>query len=623
MRTEVTSARLRARSAQAHSDASPDGCGRCSRSSCDGAPDRIPAVGAFRPARRVRRSRCALSVDRLPFAPGRVTHLMPTATALRAAADSDTGLHRDVNEDRVHVDLTRGLFLVIDGVGGHPAGGTAADLALTTMRSRLERETGTIADRAREAIALANNEIHGAAEVRPEWNGMACVLTLVIVDDGCAVVGHVGDTRLYKLRHDRIDKITRDHSPVGEREDANELSELEAMHHPRRNEVYRDVGSDPHQPDDPDFIDVCEIAFEPDAALLLCSDGLTDLVDSSALYDIIRRCAGQPDLVVKELIGAANAAGGKDNVSAVYVEGERFASMACREARAGGEIARLGLASPAVVEDRRTNAPRRAAGVAIALAAAAIATAFLRPWPLGAVFQRTSPAPAEVPARTIAVGAGESIAAAVERATAGSVVLVEPGEYRETLALKNDVRIVSRVPRAATIRLSGTASESDAAVVVAGVSGAEIAGFRIVGDAATPLGTGVLIRGAQASLVDIEVTGAVHAAIVIDGMSLATILASDIHDNPGAALTIRSASARMGHNVFMRNGTSERVRRSFIVDEGADPLFTGNIFQDVSRDAIGDPGDGARARFGGDNWFADAQDVRSPSAVMPRVRRGR
>src|SRR5262249_50963960 len=153
--------------------------------------------------------------------------LMPTATALRAAADSDAGLHRDVNEDRVHVDLTRGLFLVIDGVGGHPAGGTAADLALTTMRSRLERETGTITERAREAIALANKEIHRAAELRPEWNGMACVLALVIVDDGCAVVGHVGDTRLYKLRQDRIDKITRDHSPVGEREDSNELSELQ------------------------------------------------------------------------------------------------------------------------------------------------------------------------------------------------------------------------------------------------------------------------------------------------------------------------------------------------------------------------------------------------------------
>jgi PPM family protein phosphatase len=446
---------------------------------------------------------------------------MPTATALRAAADSDAGLHRDVNEDRVHVDLTRGLFLVIDGVGGHAAGGTAADLALTTMRSRLECETGTIANRAREAIALANNEIHRAAELRQEWNGMACVLTLLIVDDGCAVVGHVGDTRLYKVRHDRIDKITRDHSPVGEREDSNELSEREAMHHPRRNEVYRDVGSDPHQPDDPDFIDVCEIAFEPDAALLLCSDGLTDLVDSSALYEIIRRFAGQPDLVVKELIGAANLAGGKDNVSAVYVEGERFASTVRREPRALAEIS-PGDAGPMIGEDHqterspragRTNTSRRTATAVIVVAAAAIAAAFLRPWPHGLMFQGTSTAPSEASGATITVSAGESITSAVERATAGSVVLVEPGEYRETLRLKNNVRIVSRVARGATIRLSGTASEGDAAVVVVGVVGAELLGFRIVGDAATPLGTGVLIRGSQVSLVDIEVTGAVNAAM--------------------------------------------------------------------------------------------------------------
>jgi serine/threonine protein phosphatase PrpC len=523
------------------------------------------------------------------------------------------------------------LFLVIDGVGGHAAGGTAADLALTTLRSRLERETGTIAERAREAITLANNEIHQAAELRPEWKGMACVLTLAIVDDGCAVVGHVGDTRLYKLRHDRIDKITRDHSPIGEREDSNELSEFEAMHHPRRNEVYRDVGSDPHQLDDPDFIDVCEIAFEPDAALLLCSDGLTDLIDSSALFDIIRRFAGQPGLVVKELIGAANAAGGKDNVSAVYVEGERFALTARRELPAVAGITRCGIATPSVDDHRteallrigRTTASRRTAAMALGLATAVIAAAFFRPWPLGPVFRNSSTAKPQAPATMITVGTGESITAALERATAGSVVLVEPGEYRETLRLKNNVRIVSRVSRAATIRLSETASEDDAGVVVAGVAGAELAGFRIVGDAATPLGTGVLIRGSQASLVDIEVTGAANAAIVVDGMSLATVLASDVHDNPGVALTIRSASARIAHNVFMRNGTSEHVHRSFIIDEGADSLFTGNVFYDVRRDAFGDPSGGVPARFAGDNAFADAQDVRSPSATVPRVLRER
>jgi serine/threonine protein phosphatase PrpC len=571
-------------------------------------------------------------VDWLLFAQFGVNHSMQTATALRAAADTNTGLQRDVNEDRVHVDLARGLFLVIDGVGGHAAGGKAADIALTMVRSRLERETGTLADRVREAIAIANNEIHRTAGMRPEWKGMACVLTVVAVDDTRAVAGHVGDTRLYKLRHDRIDKITRDHSPVGEREDSNELSELEAMHHPRRNEVYRDVGSDPHGPDDPDFIDVSEFTFEPDAALLLCSDGLTDLVDSSALQEIVKRCATRPEKVVKELIDAANVAGGKDNVSVVYVEGERFASTDVWAAPSMGEITRRRATNPPTVDERRqersprwrrTKAFRAALLVAAALTIAGIAVAVGRLRPPGPIVQPPANASADVPAVTIAVGPKESIAAALQKATAGSVVLVEPGEYRETLTLKSHVRVVSRVPRAATIRLSGTASEGDAAVVAAGVTGAELAGFRIVGDAATPLGTGVLIRSSQASLVDSEVTGAVNAAVVVDGISLASILASDVHDNPGTALIIHSAPARVAHNVFMRNGTSERVRQSFIIDEGASPLFTGNVFQKVGRDAFGDLGDGARANLARDNWFADGQDIRSTSSMTPSVQRGR
>src|SRR5262249_22107999 len=149
---------------------------------------------------------------------------------------------------------------------------------------------------------------------------------VAVVEDGRAVVGHVGDTRLYKLRNGRIEKITRDHSPVGEREDAREISEVEAMRHPRRNEVYRDVGSEMHDELDPDFIDLHELPFEPDAALLLCSDGLTDLVDSATIRDLTIQFAGRPPEVVSALIHAANDAGGKDNVTAVYVEGDQFAA---------------------------------------------------------------------------------------------------------------------------------------------------------------------------------------------------------------------------------------------------------------------------------------------------------
>src|SRR5688572_14406177 len=250
---------------------------------------------------------------------------MRSSNALSAAAGTDAGLQRDVNEDRYHLDEARGLFVVIDGIGGQAAGGKAADVALAMMRERLERETGPIPDRVREAITIANNEIYRLSSSRPEWDGMACVLTAVVVKDGMATIGHVGDTRLYKIRAGRIEKITRDHSPIGEREDANELSELEAMRHPRRNEVYRHVGSEPHSPGDADFVDVQEIPFEPDAALLLCSDGLSDLVDSTSILRTVGHLAGRPEDVVRALLKSAIAAGGKDNVTAVYVEGERFA----------------------------------------------------------------------------------------------------------------------------------------------------------------------------------------------------------------------------------------------------------------------------------------------------------
>ena len=192
------------------------------------------------------------------------------------------------------------------------------------------------------------------------------MLTVAVVSNGDVVVGHVGDTRLYKLRGGRIDKLTRDHSPVGEREDAGDLTEREAMQHRRRNEVYRDVGSEPRDPDEPGFIDVGRHPFEPDAAILLCTDGLSDMVPSEEIAGIVRASAGHPQRVVRDLIDAANDAGGKDNVTVVYVEGSAFAAAPLRRDKprfASGEETRD-------LRPRRdrgaTDAPSAAQGPAIA-----------------------------------------------------------------------------------------------------------------------------------------------------------------------------------------------------------------------------------------------------------------
>ena len=244
---------------------------------------------------------------------------MAVGVRLRSAFASDMGLRRTNNEDRYFVDADRGIFAVIDGVGGHAAGEHAAETAVEVMRERLQRQTGTPEERLREAIALANNEIYRLSRSRLDWNGMACVLTVALVEDDVVTVGHVGDSRLYLLQPGRIQKMTHDHSPVGEREDRGELAEIDAMRHARRNEIFRDVGSGERVPEDPAFIEILKFPMPDDGALLLCSDGLTDLITSDEIRAGLERYAPDYEAAIAALIDAANAAGGKDNITVVVV----------------------------------------------------------------------------------------------------------------------------------------------------------------------------------------------------------------------------------------------------------------------------------------------------------------
>lgn len=251
---------------------------------------------------------------------------MKTEVAWRVGAASDAGRQRSVNEDRVYVDESRGIFLVVDGMGGHAAGEKAAETALDVLRERVPSlETSlNVEHDLREAISGANNEIHHLSESRTEYKGMACVLTMAVIRDDQVTVAHVGDSRLYLAWNGELRKMTSDHSPVGELEDAGGISEQEAMRHPRRNEVYRDVGSHIHHADDLEFIETKTFLFRPDAALLLCSDGLSDVLTSAQISSVIEHYDGNPDLVAQHLVDAANQAGGKDNISVVFVPGPEF-----------------------------------------------------------------------------------------------------------------------------------------------------------------------------------------------------------------------------------------------------------------------------------------------------------
>jgi serine/threonine protein phosphatase PrpC len=267
----------------------------------------------------------------------------------RSAAFTDPGRLRAENQDRSYIDDTLGIFLVVDGLGGHAAGEKAAETALDVIRAELDTPAGDPRVRIRSAIAAANNRICDLAQENEEWRGMACVLTLAVMNDGRVTVGHVGDSRLYLIWNGALRKLTSDHSPVGEREDRGELTEGEAMLHPRRHEVFRDVGTRRREAEDEEFVEVKDFLFKPDAAMLLCSDGLSDLITSSEISEIIDRYDGNPEQVARDLVDAANRAGGKDNITAIFVAGSEF----------------LGNHSPQMTEARARHSITRARGGAV------------------------------------------------------------------------------------------------------------------------------------------------------------------------------------------------------------------------------------------------------------------
>jgi serine/threonine protein phosphatase PrpC len=231
---------------------------------------------------------------------------------------------RDRNEDRYWADPERGIFLVVDGVGGHNAGEMAAETAVDEIRAAMLTEQASAETRVRSAIARANNRIFEMAQSDGGSKGMACVLTLALVENGEITIGHVGDSRLYLVWNGAIRKLTSDHSPVGEEEDAGELTEEEAMRHPRRNEVFRDVGSRPRSASDDEFVEIRTCRLRADAGILLCSDGLTDQLTAARVREIVDSYDGDAGRVARELVEAANGAGGKDNATALFAAGPEF-----------------------------------------------------------------------------------------------------------------------------------------------------------------------------------------------------------------------------------------------------------------------------------------------------------
>jgi len=185
---------------------------------------------------------------------------------------------------------------------------------------------------------------------------------------------------------------------------------------------------------------------------------------------------------------------------------------------------------------------------------------------------------------------------------------VEPGEYRERLELKSGVRVISREPRGAVLRLPAGAPETDPAVVAFEVSGAALSGFRILGDAATPLGSAIVVRNSSITLSDLEIAGAGSAAVEYIGSGGGSLVGSDLRDNPGAAIAIRTgASPRIAQNVFARNASSARGPAAILLEAGAQPSIAANTFVHLTPETAVVPlPAGAASALARTNWFIPA-----------------
>jgi parallel beta-helix repeat protein len=530
--------------------------------------------------------------------------MLPAVPQFSSAGSSDQGLVRPNNEDRVYCDDARGLFLVVDGMGGHQAGEQAADIAVERIKARLERQTGSVEQRLREAITLANNAIYESAQNNPEWKGMACVLTAAVIEDGQVTVGHVGDSRLYKIKRGTIEKITHDHSPVGEREDSGELTETEAMRHPRRNEVYRDVGSEERTPDDEGFIDIFKFAFEPDSALLICSDGLSDAISSERILDIVQTNGGDRWATVHNLIAAATQVG-KDNVSVVFVEGSTFPDSLGKRAAKRRSHLEASEAAAGESTGRLTTVPAvhvpwyrgRSICFVLGLLSGAAILYGLQIFVLPSKHARTP--------QRLTVASPQTIAEAMTRASAGDTVAVAPGTYPESVQLKEGVTLVALRPREAVIQ--GTVNAE-------GLQHARLEGFQIRGSE-----SGIRVKNSDVILANDDVAETHGTGVEFSGNSRGAIFACDIHNNTGPGITLNdAASPDIENNVIRNNGTDHTPPLPGLFVRSSLPrLIAGNIFAGNGAEAIWLPA--ADEAMMARNAFAlfGSTDGRPKSRIVP------
>jgi PPM family protein phosphatase len=225
------------------------------------------------------------------------------------AVASDTGRRRRRNEDNYVVAPP--LFAVADGMGGAQAGEVASRLAASALEGGDSKGLAGL-DRIDALVQEANRRIYDRASTDPSASGMGTTMTVALVEGMTVAIGHVGDSRAYLVRGEQMEQLTEDHSLVNELLKSGKLSAEEAQVHPQRSVITRAVGTDP----DVD-IDGFTIEAEEGDVFLICSDGLTDMVEDEEILELVHRNRDDLDKAVKALVAAANRVGGEDNITAV------------------------------------------------------------------------------------------------------------------------------------------------------------------------------------------------------------------------------------------------------------------------------------------------------------------
>ena len=243
---------------------------------------------------------------------------------LEIASATHSGMVRSHNEDSIASDPSLGLAVLADGMGGYNAGEVASGIAVALIvnetkkmladREAAELTSAEIETLIAEVAGKANAAIYEAAQGNSQYSGMGTTLVLALWHDRRIAVGHIGDSRLYRLRGDVLEQITRDHSVLQEQIDSGMISREQARHAQHKNLVTRAVGIDPQVE-----AEVHTYPVQVNDIYLLCSDGLPDMVADEDIRLTLASLAVNLPLAAQQLVQQANDNGGRDNISVILV----------------------------------------------------------------------------------------------------------------------------------------------------------------------------------------------------------------------------------------------------------------------------------------------------------------